>query len=330
MNITKEAKVGLLVVVSLTVLYTGFNFLKGKDYFSNDNTFFILYDQVDGLVKSNPVVVNGFNVGRVDDIRLLQDKGDSVLVTLSVSDEIFLTKGTYALLADDGLLGGKKIALKLGVNEIQLEDKSYLKGEKDSGFTDAITAKTEPIIAKLDNTLAGLNGILADSSDKGLKNSLYALNGTIKDIGEMSKETTALLKRNKPAITRTFSKMDSTMSVLERSIRNLEPLMASMKSIADSLNDSNLKATVAEATATMASFHELADNINQGKGTLGKLMTDEKVYENLSMMVQRMNLIMYNFDTDPKQYMAPLGQSQKKIMKKRKENSKINSHYKEF
>lgn len=330
MKITKEAKVGLLVVVSLSILYTGFNFLKGKDYFSNDNTYHIMYMQIDGLVKSNPVVINGFNIGRVDEIELQQNNGDSVLVTISVTDNVYLTEGTYALLIDDGLLGGKKISLELGNSDVKIESGSYLTGKKDGGFTEAIAAKATPVIENLDKTLSSLNNILADSTQKGLQNSLFSLNTTIKDIDKLTNETTSLIRKNKPTITKALSKMDSTMASFQKSMKTLEPLMASLNQIADSLNDANLKATIAEATKTMASFHEMADNINQGKGTLGKLMTDDEVYKNLSMAVQRMNLIMYNFDTDPKQYLAPLGQSQKKIMKKRQKNEKVSGHYKEF
>lgn len=289
-----------------------------------------MYDHIDGLVKSNPVVINGFSIGRVDAIELQQNNGDSVLVTISVTDDVYLTDGTYALLIDDGLLGGKKISLELGASDVVLQSGAFIPGKKDGGFTEAIAQKATPVIDNLDKTLSNLNKILADSTQKGLQNSLFSLNATIKDIDHLALETTSLIKKNKPTITHALNKMDSTMASFQNSMKTLEPLMASLNSIADSLNDANLKATIAEATETMASFHQIADNINQGKGTLGKLMTDDQVYQNLSMAVQRMNLIMYNFDTDPKQFLAPLGQSQKKIMKKRQQNDKVSGHYKEF
>ena len=330
MKITKEAKVGTLVVVALTILYTGFNFLKGKDYFSNDNTYYILYDQIDGLQKSNPIVVNGFTVGRVDEIRLLQDKNDSLLVIISVSTDIEMPQGTTALLTDDGLLGGKKISLQLGKSTTVLQNESYIEGLKDGGFAEAIAEKATPVIANLDKTLVSFNGILSDSSKTGLKNSLVALNSTIKSIDVLANEANSLVRKNKPVITDVMKSLDSSMVAFKNTMKSLEPLVAKLDHFADSLNNMELKQTVAEAKNTMASFRLMADNINEGKGTLGKLMTDEQVFNNLNMATQRLNLILYNFDTDPKQYLAPLGQSQKKIMKKRAENSKVSGHYKEF
>lgn len=330
MKLSKEAKVGLLVVIATTILYTGFNFLKGKDYFSSSNHYFIKYSNVDGLTKSNSITLNGFAIGRVDNIELMQNAGDSLLVTISLDGEVILQKGTVAMLVDDGLLGGKKINLVLGKSGGVIPHKGFIPGVKEGGFAATLGAIATPVIENLEDMTMNMNKILGDSSERGLRNSLYALNQTIKDVNILTKETTGLIKQNKPTINRVLTTLDSTMITFERTMRSLEPMMASMERFADSLNNMDLKATVAEAKETMASFHKIADDINAGKGNIGKLMKDEEMYNNLNMAMQRLNLMLYNFDTDPKQFLAPLGQNQKKIMKKRQDNSKVAPYYGEF
>ena len=113
MKISQEVKVGLLVVVSLLMLYFGFNFLKGSDFFSSNNKYEVTFDNIDGLTPSNPVRINGLAIGQVKKIDILQDQGNKLLVTLELRKEIRVTQGTRAILADDGLLGGKMIHLAI-------------------------------------------------------------------------------------------------------------------------------------------------------------------------------------------------------------------------
>lgn len=323
MKITKEAKVGLLVVVSLSILYTGFNFLKGKDYFSNDNTFYVVYDNIDGLVKSNDVEINGHRVGRVDNITLQQDKGNTLLVTLSVSTEFYIPKGTIAELSDVGPLGGKKIVLNLSSSKDFLESDAFLAAGKSGSLTDILANEVKPITMSLDSTLISFRAFMNDTSNSSLKATLSSVNSTFKEFETTAKTVSSTLRPIKPKMDRAFASLDTTMS-------SLKVIMSKMSNIADTLQNLELKQTIKETNDAIAGIVTTIDNLNEGKGTLGKLMTDDQVYQNLSMAVQRMNLIMYNFDTDPKQFLAPLGQSQKKIMKKRQQNDKVSGHYKEF
>ena len=117
-NISKEFKVGLLVAVAAVLLYLGFNFLKGRDFFSSDNTFYTVYDDIDGLTISNQVIINGYAVGRVDKIALLPEQGNKLMVTLKVKKSITVKEGSIPMLADGGLLGGKQINLVLGKGKV--------------------------------------------------------------------------------------------------------------------------------------------------------------------------------------------------------------------
>ena len=160
-------------------------------------------------------------------------------------------------LVDDGLLGGKKINLILGKSGEVIEHKGFIPGVKEGGFAATLGAIATPVIENLEDMTMNMNNILGDSTEKGLKNSLYALNQTIKDVNILTKETTGLIKQNKPTVARVLTTLDSTMVTFERTMRSLEPMMASMERFADSLNNMELKATVTEARtyASIISYH---------------------------------------------------------------------------
>lgn len=134
MNISKEAKVGILALVSFVILYLGFNYLKGSDLFSSTNKYIVVYDNVDGLVASNPVMLNGLSIGRVKSVDLMQDHQNKLLVVLEINNKIVVRSKTEAILADGGLLGGKMINLKMGSGK-PLEDGDTLLALKDVGIS---------------------------------------------------------------------------------------------------------------------------------------------------------------------------------------------------
>ena len=114
MKITKEAKVGILAILSLAILFVGFKFLKGIDFLDPANTYYVVYDNIDGLTASNPVEINGYRVGRVGEIKLLQDGTKTrMLVSLEINDELEIYEGSEAMLKDSDFLGSKAIELNL-------------------------------------------------------------------------------------------------------------------------------------------------------------------------------------------------------------------------
>ena len=132
MKISKEFRVGLLAVISITILYLGFNFLKGIDFFSPNNTYYAVYDNIDGLNISNPVMINGFAVGRVSDIEILQARGNQLLVSLDVKDDQILGSGTRAVIKSD-LLGTKAVHLDSIQVGSPLKDGDTLMSKLDKG-----------------------------------------------------------------------------------------------------------------------------------------------------------------------------------------------------
>ena len=149
MKISKEAKVGVMALLAIIMLYFGFHILKGSDVFSRTYKYHIVYDNIDGLTASNPVLLNGLNVGRVQEIKLLQNRQNHLLVTIDVQKGIVIPQGTGAVLADGGLLGGKVIHLSMGTGA-PMKDGDTLMAKKESGISAVLQEKALPLVSHAD------------------------------------------------------------------------------------------------------------------------------------------------------------------------------------
>jgi phospholipid/cholesterol/gamma-HCH transport system substrate-binding protein len=301
-KISKEVKVATLAIVSGTVLYLGFNFLKGTDIFSSTNTYMVTYPNIDGLTVSNPVMINGLNVGRVSSIQLDQEHDNRLLVSLEVNKDIKLGDSTIALLSSNGLLGTKAIKLIIGNNSSIYEDGATLKGEKELGLADMVAAKATPVVEHLDSAIVKVNALLG-----ALPNDKLAM--VITNLESATADLKKIMKNDAPAITGNFAKLSDSLLKTEA---ELKPLIKKFSAFADSLNHLELQATVAKANQAMGNLNDITRKINAGEGTLGALVTDKSVYTNLNNALSSFDSLMIDLKYNPNHYFAPLGKKPKK------------------
>ncbi len=302
MKISKEVKVATLAIVSGTILYLGFNFLKGTDILSSTNTYQVIYPSIDGLTVSNPVLINGLNIGRVSAIQLDQDHNNQLLVSLEIDKEIKLGDSTIAYLSNNGLLGSKAIKLNIGQNSVFYEDGALLRGAKEMGLADMVAAKATPVVEHLDSAIVKVNALLG-----ALPNDKLAL--VINNLESATSDLKKIMKNDAPVITGNFAKLSDS---LLRTEAQLKPLIRKFSAFADSLNHLELQATVAKANQAMGNLNEITRKINAGEGTLGALVTDKSVYNNLNKALASFDSVMVDLKYNPNHYFAPLGKKPKK------------------
>src|SRR5258708_28135949 len=152
----KELKVGLFSAITLILLYLGFNYLKGIDFFESKKIYYAVYDNIDQLAKSNPVLVNGYAVGRVSGIRILQKRNNHVLIEMEIDADIVITDSTKAILNSE-LLGGKSVLLKMGRSKKRLNPGDTLRTEVAKGMFDVLSETATPVATDLQTTLRKFN-----------------------------------------------------------------------------------------------------------------------------------------------------------------------------
>lgn len=306
------------MTIALVLLYFGFNYLKGIDFLSSTNKYYAIYDNVDQLAVSNPVLVNGYAVGRVSYIKIVQEKENKVLVELDIDSDIILGDSATAILNSD-FLGSKSILLNIGDKSKPHEPGDTILAEAARGIFDVFTETAQPVANNVQTTLRKLNTVLDN----------LAINSARLDTLFMKfKYTPGLVNR---ALITTDEKMNELSSSFKQTsdnlsvtLRDLRPVISNFKTFSDSLKQIELNMTLAKAQETLGNLNNTLSKLNSGDNTVSKLMTDDSLYVNLNKLLLNLDTLANHFDSNPKHFLAPLGKSKKRIERDRRKEAEEN------
>ncbi len=296
MKISKEVKTALLVISSILLFIWGYWFLKGQDILSTDKTFYVVYDNVEGLPNSAPVTINGLVVGKVSSITL-DNKTGRLTVAMQIKNKDFpISKSSTADIYEPGLIGGKQMKIVPNLADHNLaESGDYLKGQNVPGLTALVGEKLEPLQQKLERVMAAaevlinnFNTVLDDKTKANLRGSIASLNATMSEMSSASKTLNSTLTANKGHI-------DATM-------KNLDKASGNFAVVSDSIAKIQLGKTVKKADMAMAKLNNIMTELNSGKGTAGKLLKDEALYTNLSKSTKELELLLQDLRLNPTRY----------------------------
>jgi phospholipid/cholesterol/gamma-HCH transport system substrate-binding protein len=299
---SNELKVGFLALLAFLILYFGFNFLKGNDVFSTARVYYVEYDNVDGLMVSNQVMVNGIEVGKVKKVEILPEKANKILVTLRLSQDIVIPDKTVAVLSDGALLGGKIIRLRLEGKGNLAED-SFLKGETEVGVTALLKERAIPVIANADSLLVSFRQISNKFDNTGtyLNTLLKTSNETVSNING---SVNGIVADNKANIAQISSNMKTLSTDLIETEKQLRPLLSKFNTVADSLNALKIGKTLKEVDATVVSLKKIVQGLERGEGTAGKLIKNDSLYLGLNKTIVDLDKLLLDFRLQPKRYIG--------------------------
>ncbi|UXP32286.1 MlaD family protein [Reichenbachiella agarivorans] len=311
---TKEVKVGLFAAISGAILYFGFNFLKGIEFFSSTNKYYAIYQNIDGLNVSNPVIVNGYAVGRVSKIEILQKYNNKIIVELDVKGNLAVGEGSTATLMNSDFLGSKSILLKIKNEGKPLESGDTLTSEVDLGLA-AILNSAEPITDDIGVMIGNLNEVLTGmkGTGEGVKLTLKNLNTTILNLN-------TLVEQNNTKLKHTFDHVNVLITNVDKKVSQLDPILKSADQTLKKINKLELENTLGSLDSALSDLRITIQNINEGNGSLGKIINDDSLYNNLNQAILDLDQLLIHFDENPKHFLSPLGKSSKKIAKDRSES----------
>ncbi len=270
----------------------GFNFLRGSDFFSPNNTYYAVYDNIDGLNVSNPILINGFSVGRVSEIEILQDQGNRLLVSLDITNDQALGSGTLAVIKSD-FLGTKAVHLDSVDSGQPLQEGDTLKAQLHKGITDQLTSTAMPLIDKLEITLLNLNTILAN-----LANNEDNINQVIVNF----KNTSSNLAKGTSRLGAMSAKLDELLTDLNDPESGVAALVSKMNQVADSVNNLEFDALMTSTKRTVDQFGETIRLINEGEGSLNLLLKDDELYYNMTKTMEDLDQLFIDMREHPKRY----------------------------
>ncbi|MHA8094732.1 MlaD family protein [Aquirufa lenticrescens] len=299
---SNELKVGFLALLAFLILYFGFNFLKGNDVFSTARIYYVEYENVDGLMVSNQVMVNGIEVGKVKKVEIQPSKGNKILVTLRFSQDIVIPDKTVAVLSDGALLGGKIIRLRLE-GKGNLPEDSFLKGETEVGVTALLKERAIPVIANADSLLVSFRQISNKFDNTGtyLNTLLKTSNETVSNING---SVNGIVTDNRANIAQISANMKTLSSDLMETEKQLRPLLTKFNTVADSLNALKIGKTLKEVDATVISLRKIVQGLERGEGTAGKLIKNDSLYLGLNKTLVDLDKLLLDFRLQPKRYIG--------------------------
>jgi len=293
LNYSKEIKTALLVIASISLLIWGYGYLKGKDIFSRYNTYTVYFDSVEGLTPSAAITLNGLAVGKIADIKLGANPSGKMQVDFQVESSVPITRSTVASLYEPAFIGGKQIMLILDPNDQKLAPSgTVLKGAVKSGLTELVAEKLAPIQQKLDVflekstlLLTNVNSVLDERTKSNIQNSIAELNATMKEMHQLSASANQLVDGNAKNISSAMTDLKNTS--------------ANFSKISDSLQKADIGKTIRTLESSLEKVNQLLSNLNEGKGTMGKLAKDEALYNNLQKTSKEMELLLQDVRLHP-------------------------------
>ncbi|MFD1162363.1 MlaD family protein [Hwangdonia seohaensis] len=296
MNISKEVKAAILVISGIILFIFGFNYLKGQNLLDSSRTFYAVYDNVEGLTASTPVTINGLIVGKVISIGFKGDGSGKLLVKLLVDNDFQFSKNSKAELYETGLIGGKAIAIVPAFdNAGNAEKESYLQGSVKAGLSELVNQKLTPLQGKIENMMVSadsllnnLNQVFDAQTKTNLKKSIASLSSTIDSFKSTSLALNQVIKGNQV-------KIDSVLT-------NAEKLTGDLAKITHTISESDLKKTIKNLESTLQNFDKIIANLENGEGSMGKLLKDEGLYENLEGATLQLEQLLEDMKLNPKRY----------------------------
>lgn len=294
MKITREIKTAILVISSILLFIWGYSFLKGRDLFNSYKTFYAVYNEVEGLAPSAPVTINGLAVGKVNSITLHND--GQLLVEIQVKTDFPISKSTVATIYEPGLLAGKSIALIPNFKDpVEATDGQHLSTNVKPGMLSNIGDRLSPLQTKVEKTvvtadslLMALNNVFDRSTQDNLRKSIAELSVTMKEFSEAAKGVNGLIASNR-------TKLDGTFT-------NLNNATANFSKLSDSLNNANIGAAMKKLDKALTNVDKVVNDVQSGKGTLGKLLKDDGMYNNLEDASLEMKQLVKDLKENPKRY----------------------------
>jgi len=309
MKLTKTSKIGILVVICLTLLIWGINFLKGRDIFRTEKVFFARYKNVGGLTATTLVTLNGLKVGYVREIYFAEDLSGDLIVKIAIHNNFPLPKGTAAEIASSDLLGSKVVKLNLGKSVLLLHANDTLATKMEADIMQQVNeqiaplkAKAERMIENLDSIVTAVSKILNSDSQHNISESIRQINLTMTNLEKISGNLNDVVTGQKKNLASTISNLSEVTDNLKTNSGKLGHIMDNFSLFSDSLTKMELNSTINHLNGSVNNLQTILSKIDTANGTLGLLVNDPRLYQNLNHTSESLNRLLVDFRLNPKKY----------------------------
>jgi len=296
LTFSKELKTGVFAVVSILLFILGFQYMRDSKLFQVSREFHVVYPNVVGLERSAAVTINGMKVGKVSDIKLINSQGDAVMVTFIIQDDFEFSKSSVIKIYRSGIIGGNNLAvLTNGSDPMIAQAGDTLVGALESGMIDGLIEKFTPIeksllstLTKVDSVMMDLDQVLDQAAKRHLRQSMVDLSSTMDQLNQTATSLNTLVQHNEAYLNNTFADLGRTAS--------------NMAKITDSIALINSATLLNDLSESMNALKQITAAMASGEGTLGALINDPSLYQNLEQVTKEAQKLVEDIKAQPKRY----------------------------
>ena len=309
MKVSNETKVGAIAVVAVTFLILGFNFLKGKKLFTESTILYGIYANVQGLANSNPIMINGLQVGTVFKISTDKDMR-RIVVELNITKNINLPKNSIALIKPNPI-GTTSIEIKLGDAIDNLKNKDTIYTEANAGIFNDVLKKIDPVLYEVKRAVGSIDSLLINVNSVIDPRAKYNIGASLENVNKLTASmlyTTAqlnlLLNAQTGALAKSLNNVNSITGNLAGQNEKINSVVSNLDQATAKLAALDLQKTLTTLDATINDLKAMTAKFNDNKGSLGLLMNDPSLYKNLASTGNKLNLLLDDIRVNPKRYVS--------------------------
>jgi len=308
MKINNETKIGIMAVVGIMLLVLGFNFLKGNNLFKKNKFIYAKYQDVQGLAKSNPVVINGLQIGRIENLDGGKDM-KQIVVTVSLIKDVNIPDNSLAVI-NPNLLGSPTLEIQLGSSTTYLKSGDTVLTTLSGGAFDEALKVINPVlyevrnaVKSLDSVLHVVTGVFDPTTKNNIKGIVANLNTTTASFALSAASLQQMLNMQTGALASSLNNVSAFTANLNSNNEKLNSILESARIAAAKFADINLKTTLDTLNIAVDNFKKGSEKINSKDGSLGLLLNDTKLYDNLQSTANKLNILLDDIRVHPKRYL---------------------------
>ena len=313
--------------------------MQGNDIFKKERNYYAVYENINGLVVSNPVSLNGFAIGLVKKITFLDSRGQRILVEFSIKnkDIVIVEDSKFRIFSSD-LLGSKGVEIIVGESDILAQPGDTLASEVEEGLAEAVNAqiaplknKAEELLSKVTDAVVAVESILDKDAQDNLSASFVKIRESFESFANAAKRMDQMVQEDAPLIDSILYDFHSVISNIQQNEENLNTFFENLASISDSLQQSDLNTAISNASESLIKLSAMIDNMSEGNGTIGKLMYNDSLYNSLVNTSTQLDSLFNDMQAHPKRYIhfSVFGKKDKQVKLSKKDIKMIQESLKE-
>ena len=310
MKLSKEFKIGIVVVCTISAFIWGISFLKGTNLFTSKYYLYAVYPKIDNLIPSSPLQINGYKIGQIKTISLIQNDGKNVvLVKFLLLEDIQIPKNSIARAVSSDLLGSKSVEVILSKESEFVVNGDTLIAETEQGLKESFNKQLAPLQAKAENLLGSIDSVMTVAklmlnakTRENIDQSFESVRKAILSLEQTAYKLDDLMASEKPKMSNILTNLSDITSNLNKSENKINNILNNFSNLSDTLVKTQLKSAVNNADNTLKELNGLLAKINQGQGTLGKLAKNDSLYNNLNKSSEDLDKLLKDLKENPKRY----------------------------